>query len=123
MKNVEIYVTGSYSRDTDLGYWTYYIHYKGAVKKRTGCIPLNAQSSNRMILVAMIEALKSFNEPCNLLIKTKTYIGFIHKQKSKNLDLIERFEREAIKAGHRYMIEEKSDFTIVKQWEDSYGKM
>lgn len=122
MKVINIYVLGSYDSSKDSGKWTYYIEYKGAIKKGVGVLKINAQSANKIMLVALVESLNAIKEPCHLVIKAKTSLGFANINKSKNKWILERFVERVQQCGHTYEIDENPDFSVIKQWEDAYGK-
>lgn len=122
MKEIDIYVLGSYNGNTDSGTWTYYMYFKGAIKKAQGKLAINAGSAQKLMLVALIEAVSTINEPCFINIKSKTGLGFANPNKSVNKWLIDRFTERIVQGCHKYVVDDRADFRIIKQWEDAYGK-
>lgn len=123
MKEVNLYVEGTYNKTADSGSYTYYLEYKGAIKKCSNTKNGDARSCNRMILFGIIDAVKRFNEPCKVNIKTRTSVGFSNPTHSKNKDLLEYFNTMVYERGHQFEVDDRADFLIVRQWEDAYGLM
>ncbi|MBO5388301.1 MAG: hypothetical protein J6A59_09205 [Lachnospiraceae bacterium] len=116
MKNIKIYLVSKYEYSSKIGTWTYYIEYKGAVKKSTGTMK-NARSSARMLLVALIQALMCLNQPCNIVVISKVPLGFRNIISSPNNDLLCHIHDLILRHKHMASFKVDNDFSNVEEWE------
>lgn len=117
MKNVKIYLVSKYEHKSKIGTWTYYLEYKGAVKKCTGKLE-NARSSARMLLVALIQAFQCINQPCDILVVSKTHLGLKNMHSSPNSDLLCYIYDIILECGHTVEFKTDSDFSCIEEWEN-----
>ncbi len=68
MKNVEIYTDGACSGNPGKGGWAAILIYNSYEKELCGSA--RSTTNNKMELTAVIEALKSLKEPCNVTLRT-----------------------------------------------------
>lgn len=120
MKQVEIFVIGRYDYRSHVGTWIYYLNYKKAVIKRCGQIP-DAKSAARVTLYALYEALGCITEPCEIIVHSKSPLGFKRPQSSNNKDVIMKIMSTVNRAGHLIHFDTKDDFGRVDIWEQIYG--
>ena len=128
MKNIDIYVNGSYNNRTSEGTWVYYLSYKKAVIKRTGYIVIkrtgyivNTTSYAKATLQGLYMALQHITEPCIITIHSKYPLGFKNPKKSPNKSLLNSIQSTINKAGHIIEFDCNNDFKVVEQWETLYG--
>lgn len=120
MKTVNIYICGNYEYKSRIGTWAYYLEYNGAVKKQSaqaGGLKSPAQTT----LVALVKALECIKEPCNLVIHSKTGLGFNRPKSSPNKDLLLKIIKLINSAGHIAVFDSNCDFKQVDNWENLYG--
>lgn len=102
MKEINMYIrgicknTGQY-QETRIGKFVVMLEYKGICKNTYGSD--GNTTSNRMLLMAVIEGIKLLKEPCSINLYTPTNLGFKSK-KSPNSDLIDIIKHECDGAGH-----------------------
>ncbi|MBO5387942.1 MAG: hypothetical protein J6A59_07380 [Lachnospiraceae bacterium] len=120
MKNVEIFLIGKYEYNSKIGTWAYYLNYKKAVIKRCGQIN-NGGSHVRVALYALYRALEHITEPCNIIIHSKSPLGFKYPKKSSNKDLLIKIQTTINKAGHIVHFDTTDDYGRVDIWEQVYG--
>ncbi len=68
MKSIEIYTDGACSGNPGKGGWGAVLVYKN--KEKEMCAGAHETTNNRMELTAVIEALKTVKEPCNITLTT-----------------------------------------------------
>lgn len=117
MKVVDIYVIGKYEYKTQTGNWIFYMTHRGAVMKQSGFIE-KAGSPTRVALYALLQAINRINEPCNLKIHSKTNLGFMSMQTSKNKDLLVVIQRQIVNAGHLFSHDTNFPSEQIEKWEE-----
>lgn len=142
MKKVEIYTDGACSGNPGKGGWGAVLVYKNNEKEISGYD--ESTTNNRMELTAVIEALSSLKEPCEVLLTTDSkYVcdavtkGWVYswkkngwrkadKKPALNVDLWEKLlpllEKHSVKwnwvkghAGHPY--NERCDALAVEEYQ------
>lgn len=120
MKHIDVYVNGAYDYGVRMGYWVYYLSYREAVLKRTDWVQGNGNYT-RIVLWGLYKALGAITEPCNILVHSKTALGYKNPKRSSNKDLLMQILKAVSDAGHtiNFVID---DFHKVEMWEQVYGK-
>lgn len=120
MKIVNIYVCGTYEYASRIGTWTYYLEYNGAVKKQSAQAG-NMKSHVQTTLIALVKALESLNQACNLIIHSKQPLGFNSLTKSANKELLVKILNMMTSVGHIASFDSNNNFEQVQLWEKLYG--
>lgn len=120
MKHIDVYVNGSYDYAVRMGYWVYYLSYRGAVLKRTNWVQGNGNYT-RIVLWGLCKALEAITEPCDITVHSKTALGYKNPKRSSNKDLLIRVLVAVSNAGHTidFVVD---DLHQVEMWEQVYGK-
>jgi hypothetical protein len=88
MKHVTLYADCRFNYTTREGSYFAALEYNGKIKRICGAIAGENETSNRVIIYGLIEAVKLLKEPCQLTISTCTPVGFKKGRKKPNGDLI-----------------------------------
>lgn len=117
MKVIDIYVIGKYEYKSQNGNWIFYMTHRGAVMKQSGFIE-NAGSPTRVALYALMQAIGRITEPCELKIHSRSNLGFLNMQTSKNKDLLMNIQRQIVNAGHIFSYDTNFPDKQIEKWEE-----
>jgi hypothetical protein len=105
MKQVTIYAGCRFDFKTRSGRYFAALEYQGKIKRISAEIKGETETSNRIIIYGLIEAVELIKEPCELTLLTCTAVGFKSK-KSPNVDLILRLKNLIAEKGCTYSFSE-----------------
>jgi hypothetical protein len=132
MKRVELWIDAKRVPNSSQYAWVYYMAYdtvdrngnkQTAVLKDTGTTPY-ANNAKRATLFSFLCALKKLNGAVELIVHSRTQLGFKHPSKSSNSDCLMQIQAEINAAGHLISIDENEgakNFIRVIEFEKQYG--
>lgn len=122
MKDVDIYLDSFYGgyEEEEWSEWVYYLHYKGAVIKRTGRedgrVPMRL-----LLLEALKEALNHMTEPCKITVHSKIRLGLERARGSSDKDIMSKIIMGSLRSGHILEFKVDKEFDDVQVWEKKHS--
>jgi hypothetical protein len=131
MKHIEIWIDAMRIEGSDNYQWVYYMSYETpnnsnentAVIKRCGTQP-QSNNAKRATLYALLHALKRINQPVEIVVHSRTPLGFKHPNKSLSSYCLGQIQAEVNAAGHVLTIDEDTsmqNFNKIIYYENKYG--
>jgi len=100
LKNITIYSVASCDTVTRVGYYNASLEYKGKFKYHSKKV--EDTTTNRCIIIGIIDSFKMLKEPCTVKVVTSTLLGINKWKKNKkgiNADLITELHQIAVEEG------------------------
>lgn len=112
MKNIAIYLASSCQSNLSIKKGSYCVRmeYKDLSKLLEKVIIDTTITSNRLLLIGLIEALNQLRTPCNITIYTPAPLGFISSKPNK--DLISIVKELMQQGSHQYVEEIRKDMKL-----------
>ena len=111
MKQVTIYAGCRFNYQTRIGRYFVALEYQGTIKRISAQIQGELETPNRIVIYGLIAAVEQIKEPCELVFKTCTPVGF-KTRKSPNVDLILQLKNLVSEKGCVYSFAEISKAEI-----------